>query len=577
MTQSARVAVREAPVAPGQVPRQQTGVPGLAGNRAFARALARTPLPSLPGRGLSPRSALLARIPMGGESTSRKPVGGKCSCGGTILPGGECSKCLAKRLASEGMPAGHVQRSIADRRALGLVRSRLTRSRAPNVLQRTAATDVLAPANAGEELLGVGSRGEQVADVQRALNALGLGPLAEDGIFGPLTQATVRDFQQQHELAPDGIVGPQTRSALFATGAPASSEAATGTVEPGPLAAVAPPTAVPERADTPCPPYTEAERSRSRNSGGGRLDFGQSGERLDSALIFDFEPGSAEVRPTHHAFLREIVDRFKLGDLNAPIERIAVIEGFTDCVGISAGKQASTGFNASIRAQRAINTKLALLDAGARSANVLAEPRAGGEKGGPGDEGANIVEARALNRSVRIVLQARSRPDLPFPNPPGDTGPGPGLCLNGVKSKKWSLTSHVSGSAEAGVAGGTLTTFTLRDRDSGRRFGAVFGPALSGGASSPFEFQIAIPSSTDFETDPDPVCPGDFDGRATIVTKFSASAPLPAPPVGKMSGDIVLPIKTKPLGIDIGSFQVGVGASTGVAIGPFLVVESLPF
>jgi len=53
-----------------------------------------------------------------------------------------------------------------------------------------------------------GSRGDTVAILQRKLN------LIADGIFGPITDEAVRDFQKSHGLAVDGIVGPKTWAAL---------------------------------------------------------------------------------------------------------------------------------------------------------------------------------------------------------------------------------------------------------------------------------------------------------------------------------------------------------------------------
>lgn len=53
-----------------------------------------------------------------------------------------------------------------------------------------------------------GSRGNEVATLQRKLN------LIADGIFGPITDEAVRDFQKSHGLAVDGIVGPKTWDAL---------------------------------------------------------------------------------------------------------------------------------------------------------------------------------------------------------------------------------------------------------------------------------------------------------------------------------------------------------------------------
>ncbi|MCL2286834.1 MAG: peptidoglycan-binding protein [Firmicutes bacterium] len=65
------------------------------------------------------------------------------------------------------------------------------------------------------QLIRVGARGEDVQRIQRCLNAVNNASLATDGIFGPLTQAAVMDFQRSRGLSPDGIVGPLTWGALM--------------------------------------------------------------------------------------------------------------------------------------------------------------------------------------------------------------------------------------------------------------------------------------------------------------------------------------------------------------------------
>lgn len=57
-------------------------------------------------------------------------------------------------------------------------------------------------------------RGDDVAALQRALNALGFDAGREDGIFGPDTGRALTDFQRNAGLAPDGICGPATLGAL---------------------------------------------------------------------------------------------------------------------------------------------------------------------------------------------------------------------------------------------------------------------------------------------------------------------------------------------------------------------------
>ena len=61
--------------------------------------------------------------------------------------------------------------------------------------------------------LQIGDVSEEVRDLQSRLNRLGYA-LAEDGIFGKLTQAAVIDFQLRHNLIPYGIVGKNTGTAI---------------------------------------------------------------------------------------------------------------------------------------------------------------------------------------------------------------------------------------------------------------------------------------------------------------------------------------------------------------------------
>lgn len=58
--------------------------------------------------------------------------------------------------------------------------------------------------------LKLGSRGAQVMTLQKELH------LRADGIFGPLTDEAVREFQEKNGLTIDGIVGPKTWDKLGA-------------------------------------------------------------------------------------------------------------------------------------------------------------------------------------------------------------------------------------------------------------------------------------------------------------------------------------------------------------------------
>jgi N-acetylmuramoyl-L-alanine amidase len=70
------------------------------------------------------------------------------------------------------------------------------------------------------DLIGRGSRGEPVRDVQHRLLAAGLriDPEELDGTFGPTTETAVSEFQRRRGLPPDGLVGTDTWGQLVEAG-----------------------------------------------------------------------------------------------------------------------------------------------------------------------------------------------------------------------------------------------------------------------------------------------------------------------------------------------------------------------
>jgi peptidoglycan hydrolase-like protein with peptidoglycan-binding domain len=86
------------------------------------------------------------------------------------------------------------------------------------MLQRFHGSENTGGATKRASTLRRGSRGPSVEILQTKLNDAGFGPLKVDGIFGPLTQKSVRAFQREKRLAPDGVVGRKTWGKLGVEG-----------------------------------------------------------------------------------------------------------------------------------------------------------------------------------------------------------------------------------------------------------------------------------------------------------------------------------------------------------------------
>lgn len=86
----------------------------------------------------------------------------------------------------------------------------------PTRVVEGASGDVTDWGVSAEDMLGVGSSGFAVADLQDALARSRHDPGPPDGAFGPRTADAVRAFQRQRDLTVDGLVGPQTLGELTA-------------------------------------------------------------------------------------------------------------------------------------------------------------------------------------------------------------------------------------------------------------------------------------------------------------------------------------------------------------------------
>lgn len=113
------------------------------------------------------------------------------------------------------MAAGHKEYALPRGRKIDPTfdmvdfRHKLELHTAGDIIASMAAT--VSPTDPARAMLRKGDQGESVRLLQEKLGITGL---AQDGKFGPATDAIVRNFQAAHGLVSDGLVGPKTWDAL---------------------------------------------------------------------------------------------------------------------------------------------------------------------------------------------------------------------------------------------------------------------------------------------------------------------------------------------------------------------------
>ncbi len=133
---------------------------------------------------------------------------------------GEPVRDLQHRLALAGHPVPDISLGVFDACTDASVRAFQTQRglRVDGVCGRETWTALIEASWApGDRLIYHRSpmlRGDDVAILQRRLNALGFDAGREDGIFGPDTARALVDFQRTAGLSSDGICGPATLASL---------------------------------------------------------------------------------------------------------------------------------------------------------------------------------------------------------------------------------------------------------------------------------------------------------------------------------------------------------------------------
>ncbi len=136
---------------------------------------------------------------------------------------GEGVRDLQQRLAAAGHETGDELGSYGDLTEVAVRRFQAQRRLAVDGIcgRDTWAALIEAGFDLGDRLLYLRRpmlRGDDVSDLQFKLAALGFDAGRVDGIFGPQTEAALKDFQRNAGLTTDGVCGPDVLSGLARLG-----------------------------------------------------------------------------------------------------------------------------------------------------------------------------------------------------------------------------------------------------------------------------------------------------------------------------------------------------------------------
>ena len=169
--------------------------------KPYTKTAVPAPAPA-PTHPLEPYASTTLRLGSRGEAVSalQRTLGGLTADGvfGTLTEGKVKAYQQTKELTPDGVVTPNVWNALMGREY----------SKTAPVATAPAPAHPLEPY--ATTTIQRGSRGDAVAALQRTL-----GGLTADGVFGAMTEAAVKSYQQSKELAADGVVGPNVWNALM--------------------------------------------------------------------------------------------------------------------------------------------------------------------------------------------------------------------------------------------------------------------------------------------------------------------------------------------------------------------------
>lgn len=182
-----------------------------------------------------------------------------------------------------------------------------------------------------------GSKGNDVLDLQKALNATGWYTLDEDGSYGAKTEAAVKNYQQRSGLKVDGIVGTKTWGAL--TKAQSAAPAATAPAQ----------TTAPTFSYTPSDTVTQAEallqQHLAQKPGAYQSTWeGQLNDKI--AQILNREKFSYDLNgdALYQQYKDQYTTQGKLASMDVMGQAAAMTGGYGNSYAQTAGQQAYQGY-----------------------------------------------------------------------------------------------------------------------------------------------------------------------------------------------------------------------------------------